>query len=190
MRSDAVDAAEVRRLGPQAVVISPGPCTPREAGHSLEIVRGLHRELPMLGICLGHQVIAEALGGRIVRTAPMHGRTSPVVHQESPLFAGIPQRFTACRYHSLVVERASLPAALRVSAETDDGTVMAVEHEAYPLAGVQFHPEAALTEHGFTLLANFLRLAGCEVRASAGLIASEVPAPLPTYTPPNQPVTF
>jgi anthranilate synthase component II len=166
-RSDTIDAAGVRALRPTAVIISPGPCTPREAGASLEIVRELHAELPMLGVCLGHQVIAAALGGRIVRTNPVHGQATLIEHSGTGLFAGLPSPLAVGRYHSLVVEQDSLPAELRATAWADTGELMAFEHTSLPLYGVQFHPESILTEHGYQLLANFLGRAGCEVTLDA-----------------------
>jgi anthranilate synthase/aminodeoxychorismate synthase-like glutamine amidotransferase len=161
LRNDAIDVAGVRAMRPEAVVLSPGPCTPREAGCSLDIVRELHRELPILGVCLGHQAIAEAFGGRIVRSPePMHGRPSRIHHNRRGIFAGIPSPFLACRYHSLIAEEKSLPACLRITARTKDGLIMGLRHRRYPVIGVQFHPESILTEHGQRLLANFLALAG------------------------------
>jgi anthranilate synthase/aminodeoxychorismate synthase-like glutamine amidotransferase len=176
VRNDAIDAAGVRELRPEAVVLSPGPCKPQQAGASLEIVRRLYREVPMLGVCLGHQAIAEALGGRIVRAErPVHGQTSPVTHERTGLFAGLPSPLVACRYHSLVVAGDSLPAELRPTAWTEDGTLMALEHTSLPVFGVQFHPEAILTQCGYELLANFLRLAGASVEVPAeGLTATEL----------------
>jgi anthranilate synthase/aminodeoxychorismate synthase-like glutamine amidotransferase len=161
VRNTTIDVAGVRERQPAAVVFSPGPCTPNEAGNSLEIVRQLHGELPMLGVCLGHQTIVQAFGGVIVQAAePMHGRSSAVLHDGRGIFAGLPSPLIAGRYHSLMADAASLPACLRVAARTTDGTIMAVEHQSLPIVGVQFHPESILTEHGFALLAGFLRLAG------------------------------
>ncbi len=163
VRNDTVVVAAVRALRPAAIVLSPGPCTPHEAGVSLKLVRELHTDIPILGVCLGHQVIAEALGGKIVRAAePVHGRTSEIRHHGSGLFAHLQSPLTICRYHSLVVETTTLPAKLRATAWTDDDTIMAIEHRSYPVYGVQFHPESILTEHGYDLLANFLRLAGIQ----------------------------
>jgi len=174
VRNDAVDVATIRRAKPRAVVLSPGPGTPQAAGCSLEIVRELQGELPILGICLGHQAIAAALGARILRaTEPRHGRTSLVEHFDAPLFQGVPSPFVACRYHSLVVEPASLPSELKVTAVCDDGTIMAIEHVSYPVFGLQFHPEAALTEHGFQIVANFLTLAGVDVEANPDELAAD-----------------
>jgi anthranilate synthase/aminodeoxychorismate synthase-like glutamine amidotransferase len=159
--SHMVDSQALARLAPRAIVISPGPCTPAEAGCSLAAVEMFRGRVPILGVCLGHQAIAAALGGRIIRARePVHGRTSPVHHDAINLFAGIPSPMTACRYHSLVVDPAALPAGLAVTARDDEGTIMAIEHAADRLYGVQFHPESILTDHGFRLLANFLDLAG------------------------------
>ena len=160
VRNDEMNAERVRALRPKAIVLSPGPCTPNEAGCSLEIVRELHAQVPILGICLGHQAIVQALGGAIARVAPVHGRTSQVFHNGEGVFAGLPNPITACRYHSLVADEASLPAEIQVSARTADGTIMAVRHLQHPVVGLQFHPESILTEHGFELLNNFLRLSG------------------------------
>ncbi|RIK79667.1 MAG: aminodeoxychorismate/anthranilate synthase component II [Planctomycetota bacterium] len=193
VRNDAVTPAQVRQLQPQAVVLSPGPCTPAEAGSSLDIVVSLHRELPMLGVCLGHQTIAAALGGTVVRAAePRHGRTSLISHDGDGLFAGLPSPLTVCRYHSLVVEPGSLPAELVATALADDGSVMAVQHKRLPICGVQFHPEATLTQRGFQLLANFLRIAGCAVRGEPAVLAArEVRvAAEPAAAAPMGPVTF
>jgi anthranilate synthase/aminodeoxychorismate synthase-like glutamine amidotransferase len=175
VRNTAIDAAGVRAMAPDALVLSPGPCTPEQAGCSLDLVRTLHAELPILGVCLGHQTIAQALGGRVVRAAePVHGRTSPVFHDGHGVLAGLPSPFIATRYHSLVVEAASLPATLEVTARTADGTVMAIEHRRLPIVGVQFHPESILTEHGYPILAAFLRLAGLAVPRELPTIASEL----------------
>jgi len=179
VRSDAIDANGVRALRPRAVVISPGPCTPFEAGASLEIVRQLHAELPLLGVCLGQQVIAAALGGRIVRTEPVHGQATKIRHEGRGLFDGLPSPLAVGRYHSLVVEPESLPGELRPTAWTEAGELMAFQHAELPVFGVQFHPESILTEHGYELLANFLRFAGCgEESDAADLAKSEMIQPL------------
>jgi len=159
--SHEIDAESLLRLEPQAVVISPGPCTPAEAGCSVAAIRACRGRVPVLGVCLGHQAIAAAVGGAIVRAdEPVHGRTSRVHHDGVGLFAGIPSPMIACRYHWLVVDAGALPPALRVTARDDAGTVMAIADDADGLHGVQFHPESILTRHGFRLLANFLDLAG------------------------------
>lgn len=172
VRNDAVDVATVRALRPAAIVLSPGPCTPREAGASLNLVREFLTEIPILGVCLGHQVIAEALGGKIVRASePVHGRTSEIRHDGSGLFTHLRSPLTVCRYHSLVVEPTTLPAKLRATAWTDDGTMMALEHADYPVYGVQFHPESILTEHGYDILAKFLQLSGIKKRGDVTELA-------------------
>jgi anthranilate synthase component II len=175
VRNDAIDVAGVRRLRPAALVLSPGPCTPHQAGESLELVRALHAELPMLGVCLGHQIIAQALGGSIVRApVPVHGQTSAIEHNGTGLFADLPSPLTVCRYHSLVVAAASLPEMLQPTATTQDGLIMAFEHKDLPQFGVQFHPESILTDGGYELMANFLRLANVDVDvAAADLTAAE-----------------
>ena len=191
VRNDAIDVAGVRALAPQAILLSPGPCTPQEAGCSQEIVRAFCGVLPILGVCLGHQAIAAALGGAIVRAPrPMHGRTSQVFHDGRGLFAGIPSPATVCRYHSLMVDRASLPDCLEILASTDDGVVMAVQHRQAPVVGLQFHPEAILTEHGYELLFNFLRLAGLNPTPVPNLDSEIVRPKPPRFAPPSSPVTF
>lgn len=191
IRNDETDPSHIRRLRPAAVVISPGPCAPRQAGCSVEVVRQLAGEVPVLGVCLGHQAIAEAFGGRIVRApVPMHGRTSPVVHDGRGVFEGLPQPLTVARYHSLAVEEASLPDCLEVSARAEPNVVMAVRHRALPIVGLQFHPESVLTDHGYRLLANFLRRAGAEANDADRLQEQEMPARLPLVPPPSAPVTF
>ncbi len=174
VRNTAIDAAGVRRMNPDAVVLSPGPCAPRQAGCSLEVVRSLHAELPMLGICLGHQVLAEAFGGRVVQAAePVHGRATPIRHDGRGVFEGLSEEFSAGRYHSLVVDEATLPACLEVSARTPGGPVMGLRHRTLPVVGLQFHPESILTEHGYRLLANYLRLAGLPLPETIPSIDSE-----------------
>ena len=163
-RNDAIDVAGLRQLAPRAVVISPGPCTPDEAGVSMEVIRSFAGELPILGVCLGHQCLAQVFGGRIVRAERlMHGKTSPIEHDGRGLFAGLGQGFLATRYHSLLVEPDSMPAELEVSARTAEGEVMGLRHRSLPVEGVQFHPESILTVEGKRLLANFLELAGLPV---------------------------
>ena len=156
-RNDAVSVAGVRELKPAAIVISPGPCTPAEAGISVSVLREFAGELPLLGVCLGHQCIGEAFGGKVVRAGRlMHGKTSPILHDGKTLFAGVPSPFEAIRYHSLLVERASMPNCLEISAWTAEGEIMGLRHKRYPIEGVQFHPESILTQHGKHLLRNFL----------------------------------
>lgn len=190
-RNDAVDVAAIRRRRPQAVVLSPGPCTPREAGVCIDVVRQLHREMPILGVCLGHQAIVEALGGRVVRAgAPMHGSASRIRHDGFGLFADLPPTMNVGRYHSLIAEDASLPDELRVSARTDDGTIMAVRHCRLPVFGVQFHPESILTEHGYELLANFCRIAGIAPDDVLPPAIRELPPVIASKPLPDRPVTF
>jgi anthranilate synthase/aminodeoxychorismate synthase-like glutamine amidotransferase len=156
-RNDKVTVAEIERLSPRYIVISPGPCTPREAGISVEVIQKLGHRIPILGVCLGHQSIGFAFGGTVVR-APylMHGKVSPIHHQGTGLYAGLQSPFTATRYHSLIIERSTCPDCLEVTSETEDGLIMGVRHKAHPIHGVQFHPEAILTEGGKLLLRNFL----------------------------------
>jgi anthranilate synthase/aminodeoxychorismate synthase-like glutamine amidotransferase len=167
VRNDAATVSAIRSLAPAAMVLSPGPCTPLEAGVCLDVVRQLGPTVPMLGVCLGHQAIAAALGGDVVRAAPVHGRTSSVWHDQVGLFEGLPNPLTAARYHSLVVAEETLPASLQVTARTQEGVVMALQHRKWPIYGVQFHPESVLTDSGHRLLANFLKLAGVTARLPA-----------------------
>jgi anthranilate synthase component 2 len=161
-RNDAIDVAGIRRRRPRGLVISPGPCTPSEAGVTLDAIRALAGEIPILGVCLGHQAIGQAFGGRVVRNFRiLHGKASPVHHRGRGLFAGLPSPFTAGRYHSLVVERRTLPPALAVTAWTAEGEIMGLRHRRLDVEGVQFHPESVLTPDGKRLLANWLaRLGG------------------------------
>ncbi len=160
VRNDAVTLADVERMRPEAVVISPGPCTPREAGVSNDLVRAFSGRIPILGVCLGHQCIGEVFGGRVVRARePMHGRASLIRHRGTDLFAGLPDPLAAGRYHSLVVELDATAEQLTVTARSERGEVMGLAHRAHPTFGVQFHPESILTPDGHAILANFLRLA-------------------------------
>ena len=162
--SHNTDLEGIQSAKPQALVISPGPCTPKEAGVSMACVRKFRGIIPILGVCLGHQVIIEALGGVVLASNdPRHGRMSSVTHDPTDMFSGIPNPMSACRYHSLIAEEQSLPQALRVTARTQDGVIMAVENSQEHLYGVQFHPESILTQGGFRLLANFLSTAGIVV---------------------------
>lgn len=191
-RNDAITAEQVLALRPQAIVLSPGPCAPLQAGCSLEVVRRCWNVIPVLGVCLGHQVIVEALGGHIVRApVPIHGRTSSVWHNGRGIFTGLPSPFTVCRYHSLMAAKESLPDSLEICGTTDDGLVMAVRHRAFPVVGVQFHPESVLTQHGYELLANFLRLAGVPVPAHLPSLSDELRVhSRPEAAWPRAPVTF
>jgi anthranilate synthase component 2 len=164
VRNDAIDVAGISALAPQRIVISPGPCTPNEAGVSLALIDAFRGTRPILGVCLGHQAIGQAFGGKVVRAKTiMHGKTSLIHHTGAGVFAGLPNPFTATRYHSLVVERDSLPECLEITAwtQTAEGAfdeIMGLRHRSLPIEGVQFHPESILTEHGHALLQNFLRL--------------------------------
>ncbi|MCC6610260.1 MAG: aminodeoxychorismate/anthranilate synthase component II [Burkholderiales bacterium] len=157
VRNDAVTLADIERMRPARIVISPGPCTPGEAGISVPLVQAFAGRIPILGVCLGHQAVGQAFGGRIVHARHvMHGKTSPIHHHGEGVFHGLPDGFSAIRYHSLAIERASLPGCLEITAETEDGEIMGVRHRDHPVEGVQFHPESVLTEHGHALLANFV----------------------------------
>ena len=158
-RNDELTVDEVERLRPERVVLSPGPCTPNEAGISLELIRRLAGRVPILGVCLGHQAIGQAFGGRVVHAKTlMHGKTSLIHHTGAGVFQGLPAPYTATRYHSLAIERESCPPELEVTAWTDDGEIMGVRHRTLAVEGVQFHPESILTEHGHALLRNFLTM--------------------------------
>jgi anthranilate synthase component II len=160
-RNDAISVADVLKAKPKAIVLSPGPCTPNEAGICLDLVARAGKEIPILGVCLGHQTIGQAYGGKVVRAKePMHGKLSTIRHQGTGLFEGLSDRIEVTRYHSLIVERTSLPSDLSVTAETSDGIIMGLAHIRHPVHGVQFHPESIASEAGHELLANFLRLAG------------------------------
>jgi anthranilate synthase/aminodeoxychorismate synthase-like glutamine amidotransferase len=165
-RNDGIDVAGVVARQPHGVLISPGPCTPNEAGVSLDVLRALGSTMPMFGVCLGHQAIGQAYGGRVVRAGRlMHGKTSPILHDGRTVFDGIASPFQATRYHSLLVERASLPECLEISAWTAEGEIMGLRHRQYPVEGVQFHPESVLTHHGKRLVGNWL----ATVAARAGV---------------------
>jgi para-aminobenzoate synthetase component II len=157
-RNDAIGIDEIEKLNPSCIVISPGPGTPDDAGISLDVVQRFAGRIPILGVCLGHQTIAQAFGGRVVRAGRlMHGKTSPVVHDGKTIFRDIPSPFTVMRYHSLLVDRETLPYEMEVSAETPEGEIMAIRHKHLPVEGVQFHPESILSEYGKELLANFVQ---------------------------------
>jgi anthranilate synthase/aminodeoxychorismate synthase-like glutamine amidotransferase len=158
-RNDAITVEEVKALKPSRICISPGPCTPNEAGISLELIRELGQSTPIFGVCLGHQSIGQIYGGEVVRADRlMHGKTSPIHHAGKSVFGGMPDPFTATRYHSLIVKRETLPDCLEITAWTDEGEIMGLMHKQFPVHGVQFHPESILTEGGKTLLRNFLKL--------------------------------
>lgn len=167
-RNDQITVQDAFAMKPAAVLLSPGPCAPAQAGVCLPLIRGAADDLPILGVCLGHQAIGEAAGGDVIRAKTlMHGKTSPIHHDGKGLFATLPSPFTATRYHSLAVDRATLPADLEVTAWTEDGEIMGLQHRSRPVHGVQFHPESILTEHGHALLANFLDIAGVPRRQLA-----------------------
>jgi para-aminobenzoate synthetase component 2 len=156
-RNDQISLDEVEALNPERIIVSPGPCTPKEAGISVPLIQRFAGRIPILGVCLGHQSIGAAFGGNVIRAPKlMHGKTSDIAHDGKTIFKNLPKPFTATRYHSLIVERESLPADLEISAETDDGTIMGLRHKKFRVEGVQFHPESVLTTSGFDLLRNFL----------------------------------
>jgi anthranilate synthase/aminodeoxychorismate synthase-like glutamine amidotransferase len=159
VRNDEIALDEITAMRPQAIVISPGPCSPREAGVTLDMIEAFKGRKPILGVCLGHQSIGHYFGGHVVRAGRlMHGKTSPILHRDSDVFHGMPQGFAATRYHSLLVERATLPDCLEVTAETSEGEIMGLRHKSLPIWGVQFHPESIATENGMQILKNFLSL--------------------------------
>ncbi len=167
-RNDVLSVDQALAMQPQGIVMSPGPCDPDRAGICLELVAAAAGKLPMLGVCLGHQAIGQAFGGKVVRApACMHGKLSRVHHDGRGVFEGLPSPFTATRYHSLTIEPAGLPEVLEVTAEAEDGVIMGLQHKELPIHGVQFHPESIASEHGHALLANFLRLAGHNVTGEA-----------------------
>ncbi len=191
VRNDELTVDEIARMARSAIVLSPGPCAPDQAGCSLDVVRILGSQIPTLGICLGHQAIGQAYGGSVVRAAePVHGRASSVYHDGQSLFAGLPSPLLAARYHSLIVDRGSLPADLQVVAWTADGTIMGLAHRSHPVVGLQFHPESILTEAGFPLLAGFLRLAGLPAANVLPGLDSEWIEREPEPVLPATPVTF
>jgi para-aminobenzoate synthetase component II len=158
-RNDQITLNEIQDLRPERIVISPGPCTPKEAGISVPLIQRFAGEIPILGVCLGHQAIGAAFGGNVIRAQKiMHGKTSEIQHDGKTIFRGLPQEFVATRYHSLIVDRKSLPRTLEISAETNDGTIMGLRHRKLRVEGVQFHPESILTRAGFRLLENFLNI--------------------------------
>jgi anthranilate synthase component 2 len=164
-RNDKIGVAEVLDLAPEGIVLSPGPCTPSEAGICLELIEKAGPHIPLLGVCLGHQAIGQVYGGKVVRApVPMHGKLSKIAHTGKGVFKGLPKRFEVTRYHSLIVEREGLPGCLAVTARTADGLIMGLQHKKHPVYGVQFHPESIASEYGHALLANFLEIAGLAPR--------------------------
>jgi anthranilate synthase/aminodeoxychorismate synthase-like glutamine amidotransferase len=159
VRNNCITVAEIEKLGPEKIVVSPGPCTPSEAGISSDVIKIFGERIPILGVCLGHQCIGEVYGGEVVRADRlMHGKTSPIIHTGKGVFRGLPSPFEATRYHSLIVKRDTLPDALEITAETAEGEIMGLRHKSLPVHGVQFHPESILTTEGKHLLKNFLQL--------------------------------
>ncbi|KWX80585.1 anthranilate synthase [Paenibacillus riograndensis] len=157
-RNDEITIEEIEALAPDHILISPGPCTPNEAGISLALIQHFKGIIPIFGVCLGHQAIGQAFGGNVIRAERlMHGKTSPIHHNGTSVFEGLESPFTATRYHSLIVERETLPDCLEITAETAEGEIMALRHKEYPIEGVQFHPESIITNHGHTMLRNFLK---------------------------------
>ncbi|ANY73576.1 anthranilate/aminodeoxychorismate synthase component II [Paenibacillus ihbetae] len=157
-RNDEIDIAGIEALAPDHILISPGPCTPNEAGVSLEVISHFKGVIPIFGVCLGHQAIGQAFGGKVIRAERlMHGKTSPIQHEGRSVFEGLPNPFTATRYHSLIVEKESLPDELEITAWTEEGEIMGLAHKQYPVEGVQFHPESIITDHGHQMLRNFLK---------------------------------
>ncbi|AZK45515.1 aminodeoxychorismate/anthranilate synthase component II [Paenibacillus lentus] len=156
-RNDEIDLQGIEELQPNHILLSPGPCTPNEAGITLDVIERFKGAIPIFGVCLGHQAIGQAFGGKVVRAERlMHGKTSPIHHKGESVFTGLPSPFTATRYHSLIVERSSLPACLEITAETEEGEIMGLRHKTYAVEGVQFHPESIITDHGHQILRNFL----------------------------------
>ncbi|MFK4475250.1 para-aminobenzoate synthetase component 2 [Paenibacillus sp. RC73] len=157
-RNDEIDLKGIEELAPEHILISPGPCTPNEAGISLDVISHFKGLIPIFGVCLGHQAIGQAFGGNVIRAERlMHGKTSPILHHNTSVFEGLPSPFTATRYHSLLVERESLPECLEITAETAEGEIMGLRHKEFAVEGVQFHPESIITDHGHQLLRNFLK---------------------------------
>lgn len=157
-RNDKISVAEIRKMNPRGIVLSPGPCTPNEAGICLEIVEKLKGIIPIFGVCLGHQTIGQSFGGNIIKTHPMHGKVSEIFHESKNLFKGLPSPFKATRYHSLIIEKETCPKNLEITATTKDGIIMGVADEKLKIFGVQFHPESVASEHGHAIIKNFLDL--------------------------------
>jgi anthranilate synthase/aminodeoxychorismate synthase-like glutamine amidotransferase len=167
-RNDAITLDEIAAMNPEAIFVSPGPCSPEQAGISIDVVRRFHRSVPLMGVCLGHQAIGQAFGGRVIRAGRiMHGKTSPILNDGRTIFQGLPNPFPAGRYHSLIVERETLPDCLEVSAETEEGEIMGLRHREWPVEGIQFHPESILTPSGKRIIRNFLKLIDRKERCDA-----------------------
>jgi anthranilate synthase/aminodeoxychorismate synthase-like glutamine amidotransferase len=167
-RNDAITLDEISAMNPEAIFVSPGPCSPEQAGISIDVVRKFHRSTPLMGVCLGHQAIGQAFGGRVVRAGRiMHGKTSPILNDGRTIFQGLPSPFPAGRYHSLIVERETLPDCLEVSARTEEGEIMGLRHRQWPVEGIQFHPESILTPSGKRIIRNFLKLIDRKERCDA-----------------------
>jgi anthranilate synthase/aminodeoxychorismate synthase-like glutamine amidotransferase len=167
-RNDAITLDEIEAMNPEAIFLSPGPCSPEQAGITVDVVRRFHRLVPLMGVCLGHQAIGQAFGGCVVRAGRiMHGKTSPILNDGRTIFKGLPNPFPAGRYHSLIVERESLPECLEVSAETEEGEIMGLRHRTLPVEGIQFHPESILTPGGKRIIRNFLQLIDRKERCDA-----------------------
>ena len=167
-RNDAIALDEIAAMNPEAIFLSPGPCSPEKAGITIDVIRRFHRRVPLMGVCLGHQAIGQAFGGRVVRAGRiMHGKTSPIINDGRTIFKGLPSPFPAGRYHSLIVERESLPDCLEVSAETEEGEIMGLRHREWPVEGIQFHPESILTPSGKRIIRNFLQLIDRKERCDA-----------------------
>jgi len=167
-RNDAIALDEIEAMNPEAIFLSPGPCSPEQAGITIDVIRRFHRRVPLMGVCLGHQAIGQAFGGRVVRAGRiMHGKTSPILNDGRTIFQGLPNPFPAGRYHSLIVERETLPNCLEVSAETEEGEIMGLRHREWPVEGIQFHPESILTPSGKRIIRNFLQLIDRKERCDA-----------------------
>ncbi|MDO7908595.1 aminodeoxychorismate/anthranilate synthase component II [Paenibacillus sp. JX-17] len=163
-RNDEIDIEGIRAMSPDHILLSPGPCTPNEAGITLEVIQQFKGKIPIFGVCLGHQAIGQAFGGHVVRAERlMHGKTSPIHHRNQSVFEGLPSPFTATRYHSLIVDRDTLPDTLEITAETEEGEIMGLRHKKYAVEGVQFHPESIITDHGHQILRNFLKRSQIQV---------------------------
>lgn len=192
VRNDEITVDDVHKLNPSAIVLSPGPCGPAESGICEDLVKEFYEQIPILGVCLGHQAIATAFGGDIVKAAePVHGRASQITHDQSGVFVGLESPMSVCRYHSLVVNPDSLPGCLEIAAELGDGTIMAIRHKSFPVFGVQFHPESVLTESGYDVLRNFLTVVGTEMCGNNLSIDDERTREVPVEIElPDRPITF